>query len=60
MSTLDPHVTSISPPQDQTVPAEEEARRRQWTLDALADVDTGNGLPHADVKAWAGRLPAPR
>ncbi|MFZ5529737.1 MAG: hypothetical protein ACOY4U_01605 [Pseudomonadota bacterium] len=60
MSSIDPHVTSMSPPRGQAVPAEEEARRRQLTLDALADVDAGNGLPHADVKAWAGRLPASR
>lgn len=30
--------------------------RRQWTLDALADVDASRVVDHSDVRAWAERL----
>lgn len=33
-----------------------EEKRHQLTLDALADVDAGRGVPHEQVKAWAASL----
>jgi predicted transcriptional regulator len=33
-----------------------EERRRQLTLEALADVDAGRGVPHEEVTAWARSL----
>lgn len=37
---------------------EEEERRRQLTLQALADVDAGRGIAHRDMKEWAAGLGA--
>jgi len=34
----------------------DEERRRQLTLEALADVDAGRLVPHARIKAWAESL----
>ena len=45
---------------------EQEEERRRLTLEALADVDTGNVIDHRAVQAWAesldtdAPLPAPR
>lgn len=33
-----------------------EERRHQMTLEALADVDAGRGIDHADVEAWIDSL----
>lgn len=33
-----------------------EERRYQMTLEALADVDIGRGIDHADVEAWIDSL----
>ena len=33
-----------------------EERRRQMTLEALADVDAGRGVDHAEVEAWIDSL----
>jgi predicted transcriptional regulator len=35
---------------------EREAERHRLTVEAMADVDTQNGLTHQDVKAWAASL----
>jgi len=35
---------------------EQEEDRRQLTLEALADVDTGNVVDHEKVQAWADSL----
>jgi predicted transcriptional regulator len=35
---------------------EREERQRKLTLEALADVDAGKGVTHAQVKAWAASL----
>ena len=35
---------------------EREAERHRLTVEAMADVDTQNGLTHQDVKAWAATL----
>jgi predicted transcriptional regulator len=37
----------------------DEERHRQ-TLAALAEVDAGATIHHAEVRAWAGGLPSPR
>lgn len=34
----------------------QEEQRRQWTLDAMADVDAGRVIPDEAVKAWADSL----
>ena len=34
----------------------QQKERRQWTLDALADVDAKNLISHASVQAWANSL----
>lgn len=36
----------------------QEEERRQWTLEALADVDAGRVVAHGDVLAWANSLEA--
>ena len=33
-----------------------EAERYRMTVEAMADVDAGNGLSHQGVKAWAAAL----
>lgn len=33
-----------------------EEKRYQLTLDALAEVDAGEGVPHEEVEAWIDRL----
>ena len=33
-----------------------EAERYRMTVEAMADVDAGNGLSHQEVKAWAAAL----
>ena len=33
-----------------------EERRRQMTLEALADVDAGRGVDHSEVEAWIDSL----
>ena len=35
---------------------ERETERHRLTLEAMADVDTGNAVSHDDVKAWAATL----
>lgn len=60
MSDLDAERSALNLLPPQALSLEEEERRRQLTLEALADVDAGNGLLHDDVKAWASRLPASR
>ena len=35
---------------------EQEEKRRQLTLEALADVDAGNVIDHQAVQAWADSL----
>lgn len=35
---------------------EQEEERRRLTLEALADVDTGNVIDHQAVQAWADSL----
>lgn len=35
---------------------EQEEERHRLTLEALADVDTGRVVDHADVEAWAESL----
>jgi len=35
---------------------EREERRHRLTLEAMADVDAGRGVAHAEVKAWAASL----
>ena len=35
-----------------------EEERRRLTLEALADVDAGRVLDHADLEAWAAELDA--
>lgn len=35
---------------------EQEEHRRRLTLEGMADVDAGRGLPHRNVKEWAARL----
>lgn len=35
-----------------------EAERYRLTVEAMADVDTKNGLSHQDMKAWAAALSA--
>jgi predicted transcriptional regulator len=37
---------------------EREERHRKLTLEAMADVDEGRGVSHAEVKAWAASLSA--
>jgi len=37
-----------------------EEKRHRLTLEALADADAGRMLDHADVEAWAKRLPKPK
>jgi hypothetical protein len=39
-----------------TVRAELLAKRRQLTLDGLAEVDAGDIVDHAAVEAWAAML----
>jgi predicted transcriptional regulator len=34
----------------------QEEERRQWTLDALADVDAARVVDHEAVRAWAASL----
>ena len=36
-----------------------EEKRLRLTLEALADVDAGRTLEHAEVEAWVARLSAP-
>jgi predicted transcriptional regulator len=36
----------------------QEEERRQWTMDALADVEAGRLIEHEDVQAWAASLDA--
>lgn len=35
---------------------EQEEERHRLTLEALADVDAGRGVPHQEVKEWAASL----
>ena len=35
---------------------EREERHRRMTLEGLADVEAGKGVPHDQVKAWAASL----
>ena len=35
---------------------EAQERRRRQTIEGLADVDAGRGVPHEQVKAWAASL----
>jgi predicted transcriptional regulator len=35
---------------------EREELRRRMTMEAMADVDAGRGIAHAQVKAWAASL----
>jgi predicted transcriptional regulator len=37
-----------------------EEQRHRLTLEALADVDAGRMLEHAEVEAWAARLDRPK
>jgi predicted transcriptional regulator len=39
---------------------DEEERRHQLTLEALADVDAGRLVPHEEVAAWAASLSTKR
>ena len=39
-----------------TAYVEREERHRTLTLEAMADVDEGKGVSHAQVKAWAASL----
>ena len=34
----------------------QEEERRQWTLDAMADVDAGQTIEHRAVQIWADSL----
>lgn len=34
----------------------QEAERYRLTLEAMTDVDTGKGVSHQEVKAWAATL----
>jgi predicted transcriptional regulator len=37
-----------------------EKKRHQLTLEGLADVDAGRTVDHAEIEAWARKLPAKR
>jgi predicted transcriptional regulator len=37
-----------------------EEKRRQLTLEALADVDAGRTVDHAEIEAWAEGLGKPK
>jgi predicted transcriptional regulator len=39
---------------------DQEEQRRQLTLDALADVDSGRVIDHASVREWADSLDTDR
>ncbi|HVK85148.1 MAG TPA: ribbon-helix-helix protein, CopG family [Kofleriaceae bacterium] len=36
-----------------------ERKRHELTVEALADVDAGDVVDHADVEAWAARIARP-
>lgn len=37
-----------------------EEQRHQATLEALAELDAGEIVPHAEIEAWSSALPRPR